>query len=163
VVVVSAAQHDSNPASSTILAMGPIIVRGPPIPIPYSMGRDSIALARLAPRPALCTFPGHNQAVPGGCTVSDLLDDEEIEQRLDELGDWEREGDTIEKVFEFDDFALAMKFVNDVAKFAEQKDHHPDIDIRWNKVKLVLTTHAEGGLTPWDFDFANEVEQTIAT
>ncbi|MEA2517247.1 MAG: 4a-hydroxytetrahydrobiopterin dehydratase, partial [Actinomycetota bacterium] len=42
-------------------------------------------------------------------------------------------------------------------------DHHPDIDIRWNKVKLVLTTHAEGGLTPWDFDFANEVEQTIAT
>jgi 4a-hydroxytetrahydrobiopterin dehydratase len=95
--------------------------------------------------------------------VSDLLDDEEIEQRLDELGDWEREGDSIEKVFEFDDFALAMKFVNDVAKFAEQKDHHPDIDIRWNKVKLTLTTHAEGGLTPWDFDFANEVEQTIAT
>ncbi|MEA2516728.1 MAG: 4a-hydroxytetrahydrobiopterin dehydratase, partial [Actinomycetota bacterium] len=53
--------------------------------------------------------------------MSDLLDDEEIEQRLDELGDWEREGETIEKVFEFDDFALAMKFVNDVAKFAEQK------------------------------------------
>jgi 4a-hydroxytetrahydrobiopterin dehydratase len=95
--------------------------------------------------------------------VSDLLDDEEIEQRLDELGDWERDGDSIEKVFEFDDFNLAMKFVNDVAKFAEQKDHHPDIDIRWNKVKLSLTTHAEGGLTPWDFDFANEVEQTIAT
>ena len=94
--------------------------------------------------------------------MTDLLDDEEIEQRLDELGDWEREGDEIQKVFEFDDFATALKFVNDVAKLAEQKDHHPDIDIRFNKVKLAITTHSEGGLTPYDFDFAGEIEQAIA-
>jgi len=91
----------------------------------------------------------------------DLLDDEEIEQRLDELGDWDREGDEIQKVFEWDDFASAIRFVNDVAKLADRYDHHPDIDIRWNKVKLVLSTHSEGGLTAVDFDMANDIEQTL--
>ena len=91
----------------------------------------------------------------------DLLDDEEIEQRLDELGDWEREGDELQKVFEFDDFPSAIRFVNDVARLAERYDHHPDMDVRYNKVKLVLTTHSEGGLTSLDFDLANEVEQSI--
>ena len=94
--------------------------------------------------------------------MAELLDDEEIEQRLDELGDWEREGDEMAKVFEFDDFPTAIKFVNDVAKLADRYDHHPDIDIRWNKVKLSLSTHSEGGLTPYDFDFAGEIEQAIA-
>ncbi|MDQ3956172.1 MAG: 4a-hydroxytetrahydrobiopterin dehydratase [Actinomycetota bacterium] len=90
-----------------------------------------------------------------------LLDEEEIEQRLDELGDWEREGDEIAKVFEFDDFPAAMQFVNAVANLAERYDHHPDIDIRYNKVKLSLSTHSEGGLTPRDFDVAGEIEQSI--
>ena len=91
----------------------------------------------------------------------DLLDEEEIEQRLDELGDWEREGDEIVKVFEFDDFASAMEFVNAVARLAERYDHHPDIDIRYNRVKLALSTHSEGGLTPRDFDLAGDIEQSI--
>jgi 4a-hydroxytetrahydrobiopterin dehydratase len=91
----------------------------------------------------------------------DLLDEEEIEQRLDELGDWERDGDEIVKVFEFDDFAAAMEFVNAVARLAERYDHHPDIDIRYNRVKLALSTHSEGGLTPRDFDLAGDIEQSI--
>jgi 4a-hydroxytetrahydrobiopterin dehydratase len=93
--------------------------------------------------------------------VADLLDDEEIEQRLDELGDWEREGVEIQKVFEFDDFNVAIQFVNDVARLAERYDHHPDIDIRWNKVRLALSTHSEGGLTARDFDLAGDIEQSI--
>ncbi|MEO8323007.1 MAG: 4a-hydroxytetrahydrobiopterin dehydratase [Actinomycetota bacterium] len=93
--------------------------------------------------------------------MADRLDDEEIQQRLDELGDWEREGEEIHKVFEFDDFKGAIDFVNAVARLAERYDHHPDIDIRWNKVRLALSTHSEGGLTPWDFDLANDIEQTI--
>lgn len=93
--------------------------------------------------------------------MAELLEDEEIEQRLDELGDWEREGDGIQKVFEFDDFTTAIKFVNDVAKLADRYDHHPDIDIRWNKVRLLLSTHSEGGLTARDFDVAGEIEQSI--
>jgi 4a-hydroxytetrahydrobiopterin dehydratase len=99
---------------------------------------------------------------PVGGKVAELLEDEEIEQRLDELGDWEREGDDIQKVFEFDDFTTAIKFVNDVAKLADRYDHHPDIDIRWNKVKLSLSTHSEGGLTSLDFDVAGEIEQSIS-
>ena len=93
--------------------------------------------------------------------MPDLLDEEEIQQRVDELGDWEREENAIQKVFEFDDFGTAIQFVNDVAKLAERYDHHPDIDIRWNKVKLSLSTHSEGGLTPRDFDVAGEIEQSI--
>jgi 4a-hydroxytetrahydrobiopterin dehydratase len=94
--------------------------------------------------------------------VAELLEDEEIEQRLDELGDWEREGDEIQKIFEFDDFPAAIDFVNDVARLAERYDHHPDIDIRWNKVRLALSTHSEGGLTALDFDLAGEIEQSIS-
>ncbi|HEU4480331.1 MAG TPA: 4a-hydroxytetrahydrobiopterin dehydratase [Actinomycetota bacterium] len=94
--------------------------------------------------------------------MADLLEDEVIEQRLDELGDWEREGDAIQKVYEFEDFNTAMRFVNDVAKMADRYDHHPDIDIRWNKVKLVLSTHSEGGITSLDFELANDIEQTLA-
>ncbi|MBW3594812.1 MAG: 4a-hydroxytetrahydrobiopterin dehydratase [Actinobacteria bacterium] len=95
--------------------------------------------------------------------MADLLDEEEIEQRLDELGDWEREGDQIVKVFEFDDFPSAINFVTDVARVAERYDHHPDIDIRYHTVKLALTTHSEEGLTSRDFDVANEIEQSIST
>ena len=94
--------------------------------------------------------------------MADLLEDEEIEQRLDQLGDWEREGDEIQKVYEFDDFTAAMRFVNEVAKMADRYDHHPDIDIRWNKVKLALSTHSEGGVTSLDFELANDIEQTLA-
>ncbi|MFN2593266.1 MAG: 4a-hydroxytetrahydrobiopterin dehydratase [Actinomycetota bacterium] len=94
--------------------------------------------------------------------MAELLDDEEIEQRLDELGDWEREGAEISKVFEFDDFAGSIKFVNAVAKMADRYDHHPDIDIRYAKVRLTLSTHSEGGLTAIDFDLAGDIEQTIA-
>ena len=94
--------------------------------------------------------------------MAELLDEEEIEQRLDELGDWEREGIEIQKVFEFDDFPSAIKFVTDVAKMADRYDHHPDIDIRYSKVKLALTTHSEGGLTSRDFDLAADIEQSIS-
>jgi 4a-hydroxytetrahydrobiopterin dehydratase len=94
--------------------------------------------------------------------LPDLLEDEEIEQRLDELGDWGREEDEIHKTFEFDDFVASIGFVNDVAAMANRYDHHPDIDIRWNKVKLTLSTHSEGGLTSLDFDLANDIEQSIA-
>ncbi len=93
--------------------------------------------------------------------MPDLLDEEEIEQRVDELGDWERDGEQIIKTFEFDDFSTAIKFVNEVAKLAERYDHHPDIDIRYNRVTLALSTHSEGGLTALDFDVAGEIEQSI--
>jgi 4a-hydroxytetrahydrobiopterin dehydratase len=96
-------------------------------------------------------------------TVAELLEDEQIEQRLDELGDWRRESDEISKTFEFDDFATAIEFVNGVARLADRYDHHPDIDIRYNKVTLALSTHSEGGLTERDFTLANDIEQTLGS
>ena len=54
-----------------------------------------------------------------------------------------------------------MEFVNEVAALAEEANHHPDIDIRWNKVTLVLTTHSEGGLTQNDFDLAKKIDALL--
>jgi 4a-hydroxytetrahydrobiopterin dehydratase len=65
---------------------------------------------------------------------------------------WEREGEAIRAEFKFKDFNEAMGFVTRVGLAAEKADHHPDIDIRWNKVLLVLSTHSEGGITKKDLD-----------
>jgi 4a-hydroxytetrahydrobiopterin dehydratase len=69
---------------------------------------------------------------------------------------WARRSRTIHRKFEFRGFEEAIDFVNRVAKKAERHDHHPDIDIRWNKVTLALSTHSEGGLTGKDFAMALE-------
>ena len=66
--------------------------------------------------------------------------------------------DAIAKTFTFADFAHAIEFVNAVAVMAEDARHHPDIDIRYNKVRLALTTHDAGGLTHADLDLAAGVE-----
>jgi 4a-hydroxytetrahydrobiopterin dehydratase len=70
---------------------------------------------------------------------------------------WKRDGNSLVAEFEFKDFAEAMQFVNRVAEMAESVDHHPDIDIRWNKVRLVLSTHSEGGITQKDLDLARQI------
>lgn len=83
-----------------------------------------------------------------------LLSDEEIEERLSG-GEWRREGDEIVRDWKFADFAEAMRFVNRVAAAAEDSNHHPDILVHgWNRVRLSLTNHSEGGLTEPDFAMA---------
>ena len=62
------------------------------------------------------------------------------------------------RTFEFADFGAAMGFVTRVALAAEVLDHHPDIDIRWNKVTLVLSTHSEGTLTGLDAELAKRAD-----
>ena len=87
-----------------------------------------------------------------------LLDDSEITQRL-ERSEWRRDGDAIARDFEFADFNQAMGFVNVVAGIAEDHNHHPDILIHgWNKVRLTVTNHSEGGLTDADFGLAHAVD-----
>jgi 4a-hydroxytetrahydrobiopterin dehydratase len=71
----------------------------------------------------------------------------------------EKKTAVISHAFEFKDFPAAVKFVDAVAGLAEQAWHHPDIDIRWNKVTLTLTTHDAGGLTQKDFDLARHFDQ----
>ena len=87
-----------------------------------------------------------------------ILNDSEIKRELKKLTGWIKLGDEIKKKFEFKDFVQAMGFVNSIALLAERANHHPDIDIRWNKVQLVLSTHSEGGITQKDIALAKEIE-----
>lgn len=88
-----------------------------------------------------------------------LLKSPEIKAALARVPGWSRSGKAIRRTFEFKDFVAAMKFVNKVARLAEKAWHHPDIDIRWNKVTLVLSTHSEGGLTENDFKLAAGIDR----
>lgn len=85
------------------------------------------------------------------------LDDEQVRRRLAALDGWTRVGNTLARTYTFDSFAAAIAFVNRVATAAEAMDHHPDIDIRYREVRLVLSTHSEGGITEKDFDLAAQV------
>jgi 4a-hydroxytetrahydrobiopterin dehydratase len=72
--------------------------------------------------------------------------------------DWQREGDELVKVAKRGDFAGALAFVNAVGALAEEANHHPDIDIRWNTVTLHLSTHDAGGLTTKDVELARAID-----
>ena len=76
----------------------------------------------------------------------------------DAIPSWEMDEETITRTFEFADFAAAMGFVTSVAIAAEAADHHPDIDVRWNRVTLRLSTHSEGALTELDRDLARRID-----
>jgi len=82
---------------------------------------------------------------------------DEITEKLGDLETWEQSQGEISRQFTFADFPAAMKFVNAVALAAEQANHHPDMDIRWNKVLLRLSTHSKGGLTDLDFALAKTI------
>ena len=87
------------------------------------------------------------------------LDEPGIILALAALPEWRRHGQIISRTFQFKDFPAAMKFVHLVADLAEQAQHHPDIDVRWNKVTLALTTHDAGGLTEKDFALARQGDE----
>jgi 4a-hydroxytetrahydrobiopterin dehydratase len=72
---------------------------------------------------------------------------------------WVISGESMAHTFEFDDFGAAVAFVVRVAFLAEAADHHPDIDVRWNKVTLVLSTHSEGALTEKDTALADQIDR----
>ncbi|HEY9418771.1 MAG TPA: 4a-hydroxytetrahydrobiopterin dehydratase [Candidatus Udaeobacter sp.] len=90
--------------------------------------------------------------------MAELIKSDELKARLKKIPEWELEKKHIERTFEFDDFADAIDFVNAVAEVAEDEEHHPDIDIRYNKVRLILSTHSKGGLTELDFALAERID-----
>lgn len=87
------------------------------------------------------------------------LPDTKISPALALIPDWQLQDGKIVRTFQFKDFPAAIKFVDNVAALAEQAWHHPDIDIRWNKVTLTLTTHDAGGLTEKDFALARKFDK----
>lgn len=86
------------------------------------------------------------------------LEEADIRHRLAGLDGWQRDGKRIHKEYGFDDFAGSLAFVNGVAALAEEADHHPDIDIRFDRVLLALSTHSAGGLTSKDFELAQRID-----
>lgn len=81
-----------------------------------------------------------------------------IQERIKKIPEWELNEDSISRSFEFDEYQLAIDFVNAVAEIAEEAQHHPDISINYTSVTLVLTTHSKGGLTESDFEVAVRID-----
>jgi len=89
-----------------------------------------------------------------------VLSAAEVDAALTEQGIvWEHQGDELVTSVKLRDFAAALAFVNAVGAAAEAANHHPDIDIRWDTVKLVLTTHSAGGLTVLDLALAAAIDR----
>src|SRR3954451_22861279 len=86
------------------------------------------------------------------------LSDLEIQRALAGLAGWSRRGDALVKTYAFPRFAEGIAFVNRVARVADAADHHPDIDIRYVKVTMSLSTHDAGGITQNDLDLAQKIE-----
>lgn len=91
-----------------------------------------------------------------------VLDDEVIDRALRALA-WSHTADHLERTYEGQGFVAAMAFVNLVAWLAERANHHPDIDIRWNRVTLRLSTHSAGGITQADLDLARQIDEVTAS
>ena len=90
--------------------------------------------------------------------MPDLLEAAEIKTYMKKVPEWETDKKKIERVFEFDDFTAAIDFVNLVAEIAEEQEHHPDIEIRYNRVKLSISTQSKSGLTELDFQLAERID-----
>jgi 4a-hydroxytetrahydrobiopterin dehydratase len=87
------------------------------------------------------------------------LSDSEIKSRLINVPDWQIESGELVRTYLFKDFRASLAFVNKVGDLAENAGHHPDIDIRYNKVRLALVTHDAGGITQKDFDLAASADK----
>lgn len=91
--------------------------------------------------------------------MSTVLTDAEIQQSLLQLSGWKKNGNAIERRFEFSSFVQAMEFVNQIAEAAEAVNHHPDILINYNQVTLTLVSHDSGGVTQRDVKMAARINQ----
>jgi 4a-hydroxytetrahydrobiopterin dehydratase len=93
--------------------------------------------------------------------VPKLLTADKIKKRLEKMPGWEYKDGFLVKELTFNDFMDAIKFINQLSKIAEYYGHHPDIYIRYNKVRLMLQTHSEMGVTIWDFQLASRIEKFL--
>lgn len=85
----------------------------------------------------------------------------QVSLRLKRVPDWSNRARTISRTFIFEGFLNGIDFVNRIAAKAQKNNHHPDVDIRFNKVKLKVSTHDAGGLTPKDFSLARQCDEVF--
>ncbi len=90
--------------------------------------------------------------------MATLIAQSQLEEMMKRIPEWEADRKVIERTFEFDDFDQAVDFVNEIAEIAAEEEHHPDIDIRFNKVRVALSTHSEGGVTDLDLLMAAKID-----
>lgn len=91
--------------------------------------------------------------------MAGILSDEQITAALSDLNDWTREDAALVRSVEASTFADGIRLVADVAAVADERDHHPDIDIRYTTVTFRLSTHSEGGITDKDVQLAREIDR----
>jgi 4a-hydroxytetrahydrobiopterin dehydratase len=90
------------------------------------------------------------------------LNQDQINSNLSNLSSWSFENNSIQKQFQLKDFIEALSFVNAVGMESEKMDHHPDILMfAWNKVKITISTHSDGGVTEKDFSLAKKIEERL--
>ncbi len=85
----------------------------------------------------------------------------QLKDELTHLAGWQASGDAISKTYAFEDYYEAMAFVNAVAFIAHAADHHPDMEVGYNKVKVKYSTHDAGGVTELDVRCAEAVEDLV--
>jgi 4a-hydroxytetrahydrobiopterin dehydratase len=91
-----------------------------------------------------------------------VLTDDQVDAALPDLNGWERKEGALRRAVKFPEFLAGIEAVRRVAERAEEKDHHPDIDIRWRTVIFALVTHSEGGITDKDLALAHDIDAIIA-
>jgi 4a-hydroxytetrahydrobiopterin dehydratase len=91
-----------------------------------------------------------------------VLTDEQVDAALPDLNGWERKDGALRRSVKFPEFLAGIEAVRRVAQRAEEKDHHPDIDIRWRTVTFALVTHSDGGITDKDVAMAHDIDAIIA-
>ena len=91
--------------------------------------------------------------------MKQALTQAEIEQALQSIPGWTLQQGKLTRDWTFKDFVQAMEFVNQLAALAEAAGHHPDIDIRYNRVRLGLVSHDAGGITQRDANMAKQINQ----
>ena len=92
-----------------------------------------------------------------------VLTDDQVDAALPDLNGWERKEGALRRAVKFPEFLAGIEAVRRVAERAEEKDHHPDIDIRWRTVTFALVTHSEGGITDKDVAMARDIDGIIGS
>ena len=90
------------------------------------------------------------------------LSDEDVQKALELLPQWQRDADHIVRDYELPTFPAVIEFVQAIAELAESANHHPDLDIRYRRLHVALTTHDEGGITQRDVELAGKIESTAS-
>jgi 4a-hydroxytetrahydrobiopterin dehydratase len=93
--------------------------------------------------------------------MRERIEGKKLEEAVTGLAEWKLEQDELVRTVLFADFPAAIAFVNRAAELAEAADHHPDIDIRYNKIRIALSTHSAGGITQMDIDMAARLDADL--